>query len=340
MKKRCLASAAVAALALALPASAAERFPKDYTYDVVGIRQDSRGVVRGTVTEVDSVKRTVTVQDATGASRQLRVHEKVTNLGQAKVTDDVALEYVRSFRIYKKAPGAKAPAKEVVAALEQDVWKTGAGEVLAVAGTGTATVESVDAATRTVTFRGSDGRAYRAPVEDPVLLKGIAPGQTYDLDTYEAVATAMDVKARPPPPPPPPPPAPVVTAKAKLVEKKIEVTEVVYFAVNKADIDPKSFDLLNDVATIMKGNPQVRKVRVEGNASKDPMSAKRKDGAEYNRKLSQARADSVKAYLVKQGVAADRLETVGNGWERPVAPNDTKEGRAKNRRTDFVVLDQ
>ena len=51
MKKRCLASAAVAALALALPASAAERFPKDYTYDVVGIRQDSRGVVKGTVTE-------------------------------------------------------------------------------------------------------------------------------------------------------------------------------------------------------------------------------------------------------------------------------------------------
>jgi outer membrane protein OmpA-like peptidoglycan-associated protein len=90
----------------------------------------------------------------------------------------------------------------------------------------------------------------------------------------------------------------------------------------------------------MKGNPQVKKVRIEGNASKDPLSAKRKDGAEYNRKLSQARADSVKEYLVKQGVAADRLETIGYGWDRPVAPNNTKDGRAKNRRTDFVVLDQ
>ena len=191
-----------------------------------------------------------------------------------------------------------------------------------------------------MTFRGSDGRAYRAPVEDPVLLKGIAPGQTYDLDIYEAVAAAMDVKAKPPPPPPPPPPAPVVTAKAKLVEKKIEVTEVVYFAVNKADIDPKSFDLLNDVATIMRANPHVKRLRIEGNASKDPMSSKRKGGAEYNRRLSGSRAEAVKAYLVEQGVEESRLESIGYGWDRPVAPNNTKEGRSKNRRTDFVVVEQ
>jgi len=43
---------------------------------------------------------------------------------------------------------------------------------------------------------------------------------------------------------------------------------------------------------------------------------------------------------VWQGVEASRLESIGHGWDRPVAPNDTKEGRARNRRTAFVVVDQ
>jgi len=92
------------------------------------------------------------------------------------------------------------------------------------------------------------------------------------------------------------------------------------------------------VASVMKANPDV-KVRVEGHASKDPASAKRgKAGADFNLKLSDKRAKAVKAYLVeKGGIAADRLEGVGFGWNQPIAPNDTKEGRAKNQRVDFVI---
>jgi OOP family OmpA-OmpF porin len=57
-----------------------------------------------------------------------------------------------------------------------------------------------------------------------------------------------------------------------------------------------------------------------------------------NVKLSQARADAVRDYLVSKGVSADRLSTKGYGPDRPIASNDTAEGRAKNRRTELNKL--
>jgi len=326
-------SATLAALAMALPVAAVDRFPADYTYRVVGIRSDVRGVVAGQVSEIDAVSRRVTVVDVDGMGRRFKAKDSVKVLELVKVSDDVVVEYVRSVRVYEKVPGAQAPPNEAVAILDADVWKTGAAEGLALAGSGTATVESVDPAARKVVFRGSDGHAYPVVLEDQVLLKGLAPGKVYDFHIYEAGAVGVTVKEKPV--------AVVVEPKrAKLVEKRIQVDDVVYFAVGKADIDARSFELLNDVATIMKSNPQVKRLRIEGNASKDRMSAKRKDGAAYNRKLSDARAAAVKDHLVKQGVEASRLESVGYGWDRPVAPNDTEEGRARNRRTDFVVVEQ
>lgn len=59
---------------------------------------------------------------------------------------------------------------------------------------------------------------------------------------------------------------------------------------------------------------------------------------QYNYKLSEERADTVKHYLVSQGVSAERLETQGKGKSQPIADNSTQEGRAKNRRVEFLVL--
>jgi outer membrane protein OmpA-like peptidoglycan-associated protein len=84
----------------------------------------------------------------------------------------------------------------------------------------------------------------------------------------------------------------------------------------------------------------VKKVRIEGNASKDPKSAKMKNGAEYNLKLSDARAAKVKEYLVSKGVDASRLDSIGFGWNKPIDTNATAAGRAKNRRVDFMIVDQ
>jgi OmpA-OmpF porin, OOP family len=58
---------------------------------------------------------------------------------------------------------------------------------------------------------------------------------------------------------------------------------------------------------------------------------------EANLKLSQARADAVKAYLISQGVKPEKIGSVGRGEAKPVASNDTPEGRANNRRVEIVV---
>ena len=61
---------------------------------------------------------------------------------------------------------------------------------------------------------------------------------------------------------------------------------------------------------------------------------------EYNQGLSERRANSVKDYLVSKGVQAQRLQAKGYGESMPVASNDTKEGRAENRRVELIVLDR
>jgi OOP family OmpA-OmpF porin len=61
--------------------------------------------------------------------------------------------------------------------------------------------------------------------------------------------------------------------------------------------------------------------------------------ASYNRRLSQQRADAVRDWLVGHGIERNRMRTRGYGSEQPVAPNDTDEGRARNRRIEFKQLD-
>ncbi|MCL7991751.1 MAG: OmpA family protein, partial [marine benthic group bacterium] len=60
---------------------------------------------------------------------------------------------------------------------------------------------------------------------------------------------------------------------------------------------------------------------------------------DFNMDLSQRRAESVRNYLVELGLARDRFDTTGFGETRPIADNETEEGRHRNRRTEFRVLD-
>jgi outer membrane protein OmpA-like peptidoglycan-associated protein len=135
----------------------------------------------------------------------------------------------------------------------------------------------------------------------------------------------LEVRAAQPALPPPPEPT-----KAKIVEERIEITEKVQFAYNKAEILSASDDLLNDVATVMKQHPEVQKIRIEGHASSE-------GNDKYNKDLSDKRAKAVMEFLVKVGVAPDRMEAVGFGEERPIADNESEEGREKNRRVEFNI---
>ncbi len=122
-------------------------------------------------------------------------------------------------------------------------------------------------------------------------------------------------------------------AKPKMAAKKIVIDKMIHFAFNKYNIKPDSYGILNDVASIISANPQIKKIRVEGHTDAIGSEA-------YNMKLSQRRAESVVKYLTGKGVPSGKLDPVGYGKTRPIATNKTAAGRAQNRRVEFNVVDQ
>jgi outer membrane protein OmpA-like peptidoglycan-associated protein len=101
----------------------------------------------------------------------------------------------------------------------------------------------------------------------------------------------------------------------------------VLFALNKAKLTDQAKEVLGRAATFLKENPTFR-VEIQGHTdSTGPLA--------WNMQLSKMRAESVKAFMVESGVAEERLTTKGFGPHEPIAPNDTAENRAKNRRVDF-----
>lgn len=119
--------------------------------------------------------------------------------------------------------------------------------------------------------------------------------------------------------------------KIKVLDKQIVILEKVYFETAKAVIKPVSFELLDEVATTIVANPQIGKVEVSGHTDDQGSDA-------YNLGLSDDRAKAVKEYLVARGVPADRLVARGYGETLPIATNRTSEGRAQNRRVEFMIL--
>ncbi|HEX7972055.1 MAG TPA: OmpA family protein, partial [Thiobacillus sp.] len=116
-------------------------------------------------------------------------------------------------------------------------------------------------------------------------------------------------------------------AEAPAAPRKLTL-EGVNFDTNSARLRPESMTILDNAAATLNEWGEV-KVEVAGHTDSTNTDA-------YNRKLSQRRAEAVRAYLVKKGVAADRLTAKGYGESRPVASNKTAAGRAKNRRVELI----
>lgn len=125
-------------------------------------------------------------------------------------------------------------------------------------------------------------------------------------------------------------PIPPKPALAEIQGKKIAIKEAIYFDTGKATLQPRSLQVLDDVAAVLKTHPEIQKVVVEGHTD---ASGKK----QANQKLSAARAAAVREYLVRKGVEPARLEAKGYGQTRPIADNKTAAGREKNRRVDFVI---
>ena len=113
-------------------------------------------------------------------------------------------------------------------------------------------------------------------------------------------------------------------------KKKAIVLNNLYFATNSTTILPESEAALAELYDMLADNPAIR-IRIIGHT--DAVGSD-KD----NQILSEGRANSVRQDMVKRGIDANRIEVVGKGKTEPIAPNDTEEGRAKNRRVEFVVL--
>jgi outer membrane protein OmpA-like peptidoglycan-associated protein len=124
--------------------------------------------------------------------------------------------------------------------------------------------------------------------------------------------------------------------KRSLVElrkQEIVIAEQVQFAPKSADIVAASESLLRQVVDVLLRHPQIELVEIQGHTDST-------GSHELNMTLSQQRADSVRTWLVKAGVAPERLEAKGYGPDHPIAGNDTPQSRARNRRVQFIIRTQ
>lgn len=122
-------------------------------------------------------------------------------------------------------------------------------------------------------------------------------------------------------------------AKTKLEDQRIVILDKVFFETGKTTIKSESFELLAEVANVIKANDFVKKVQVEGHTDS-------RGNDELNQTLSQGRAEAVRTWLIEEGgVEAERLVAVGFGESKPIASNSNARGRAENRRVEFNIID-
>ncbi len=148
-----------------------------------------------------------------------------------------------------------------------------------------------------------------------------------------AAAPAPAPAAAPAPAPAPvaqPAPAPAPVAPPQPTTEKVTFAADAFFDFNKSTLKPEGKAKLDDLVSKM-GGIALEVIIAVGHT--DSVG-----GDAYNQKLSVARSEAVKGYLVSKGVEKNRVYTEGKGKKQPVADNKTAEGRAKNRRVEIEVV--
>jgi len=124
------------------------------------------------------------------------------------------------------------------------------------------------------------------------------------------------------------PEAELLFKQGQILTMRVPIT----FAYNKGELTPSIGRSLNEVAEVMINHPEIKIVRIEGHADS-------RGSARGNLKISLRRAEMVKRFLIRCGVAPARLKAIGIGEAKPIASNKTAAGRAKNRRATVLVLE-
>lgn len=163
-------------------------------------------------------------------------------------------------------------------------------------------------------------------MQAPALLTGLALllGGCSLVTVKQDPFPPLQIQAARPPPKPP---------RVVLTPSQIEIKDKVQFATGSVELLPVSFGLLDAVVSVLADNPQLAKLEIQGHT--DGVGS---DSA--NRKLSQGRAESVRAYMTGKGIDGARLVAKGYGESKPIADNATDEGREQNRRVEFHILTQ
>ncbi len=126
-------------------------------------------------------------------------------------------------------------------------------------------------------------------------------------------------------------------AESSSTKKSVDVLTVTFksdflFTVNSATILPGGYDELERVAQVLNQYPQTT-IRISGHTDST-------GSADYNQKLSERRAQSVKTALAGMGVDPARMTTIGYGKSKPIASNNTESGRQQNRRVEIRIIPQ
>ena len=129
--------------------------------------------------------------------------------------------------------------------------------------------------------------------------------------------------------------APVVKEEPKSLDIQKDVIRLkpgikILFATDSDKLLSESSSILDEVAAVMTQNEKIH-IRIEGHTDNS-------GNKDHNQDLSTRRAAAVKAYLVTKGTLGDKLDSLGCGQGTPVADNATEDGRAQNRRVEFVII--
>jgi OOP family OmpA-OmpF porin len=156
---------------------------------------------------------------------------------------------------------------------------------------------------------------YQARVESDSHLITTA---SFDVRPRETTEPTITVVARP------------TRSQVQLRARELTIRRQINFATDSAEILPDSIPLMTEIADALMRHPELTGIEIQGHTDN-------RGGSERNMTLSQQRADAVRQWLITAGIAADRLTARGYGDTRPVAPNITAGGRARNRRVQFII---
>lgn len=120
-------------------------------------------------------------------------------------------------------------------------------------------------------------------------------------------------------------------AEGKFVYSLVLSDDAVKFPTNRFALSKEAEAKLAEFAEKLKAENKNVYLEIQGHTDS-------KGGPDLNYKLGESRAEAVRRYLNKQGIALNRMSTISYGQEEPVAPNKTKDGRSKNRRVVVIVL--